>query len=233
VTPITVATNTAGTPIPVGHYPHGVAITTDGATVYVTNWGDNSVTPITVATNTTGTPITVGSHPEGIAITPSPADTTPPVLALPDSVTRNATSPTGATITYTVSATDDTDPNPVVVCIPPSGNVFAIGTTTVHCTATDSSGNSANASFAVHVKGAAEQLTDLGNAVKGVGPGTSLADKVKYAQAALGRNDVPGTCSILGAFINEVKGQTGGKILPSTASTLITDATRIKTVLGC
>jgi len=160
-------------------------------------------------------------------------DAVPPVITVPDAVVANATGPTGATVTYTVTATDDLDPSPVVTCTPPSGGVFAIGTMTVNCTATDASGNSAAASFTVHVKGAAEQLKDLGTAVKGVGPGTSLRDKVMYAQAALARNDVPGICSILGAFINEAKAQSGEKIAPDTATTLTTDATRIKTVLGC
>jgi DNA-binding beta-propeller fold protein YncE len=45
-----VATNTPGTPIPVGDTPVGVAITPDGTTVYVTNAKDNTVTPITLAT---------------------------------------------------------------------------------------------------------------------------------------------------------------------------------------
>jgi hypothetical protein len=35
----------------------------------------------------------------------------------------------------------------------------------------------------------------------GVGPGTSLADKVEAAQAAYTAGDVPGTCEILNAFI--------------------------------
>jgi YVTN family beta-propeller protein len=41
VTPITVATNTPGTPIPVGNTPEGVAITADGTTAYVTGGGEN------------------------------------------------------------------------------------------------------------------------------------------------------------------------------------------------
>ena len=70
VTPIDVATNTAGTPIPVGDRPRGVAATPDGTTVYVTNEGDGTVTPIDVATNTAGTPIPVGDRPRGVAATP-------------------------------------------------------------------------------------------------------------------------------------------------------------------
>ena len=42
VTPIDTATNTAGTAIPVGQNPAGVAVTPDGKTAYVTNDGSNS-----------------------------------------------------------------------------------------------------------------------------------------------------------------------------------------------
>ena len=103
----------------------------------------------------------------------------------------------------------------------------------VTCTASDKAGNSASASFSVHVKGAAEQLAELGETVQGVGPATSLADKVSDARIALSTGDVPGTCTILNAFINQVKAQSGKSIPPGTASGLITQAMRIRTVLGC
>ena len=57
-------------------------------------------------------------------------------------------------MTFSVSATDDLDPAPIVVCTPPSGSFFARGTTPVTCTATDASGNQATCHFhvIVHVK---------------------------------------------------------------------------------
>ena len=61
-------------------------------------------------------------------------------------------------------------------------------------------------------KGAAEQLSDLGTAVNNVGPGKSIANKVKDAQTALAISDVPGTSSILSGFVSEVKAQSGKKI---------------------
>jgi YVTN family beta-propeller protein len=70
VTPIDVATNTAGTPIPAGKDPFPIAITPDGSTAYVANFSDGTVTPIDVATNTAGTPIPAGGDPRSIAITP-------------------------------------------------------------------------------------------------------------------------------------------------------------------
>jgi uncharacterized protein YjbI with pentapeptide repeats len=45
----------------------------------------------------------------------------------------------------------DPDDAATVTCAPPSGSVFPIGTTTVGCTATDTHGNTASASFLVVV----------------------------------------------------------------------------------
>jgi outer membrane protein assembly factor BamB len=160
-------------------------------------------------------------------------DTTPPVIAVPGPITTNATSPNGAVVSYAVSATDPDDAVASLNCVPASGSTFPIGTTTVTCTATDTNGNSATASFTIRVKGAAEQLADLAQAVVGVGPGTSLVDKVRQAQTYLHQQDVADTCATLQQFIDQVRAQSGKSIPPATASALIGDATRIKAVLGC
>jgi hypothetical protein len=52
----------------------------------------------------------------------------------------------GEVVSFTVTATDDLDPSPVVVCVPPSGSTFPRGTTRVVCTANDASGNGPRAS---------------------------------------------------------------------------------------
>jgi hypothetical protein len=59
----------------------------------------------------------------------------------------------GAIVYYSaeVSVTDTVDPSPDLVCDPASGTLFPTGTTTVECTATDSSGNATMASFDVEV----------------------------------------------------------------------------------
>ena len=75
------------------------------------------------------------------------ADTTPPVLTVPDDI--NALF--GATVTFEATATDNADADPVVTCSPPSGTVFPIGTTTVSCTATDDAGLTDTGSFTVNV----------------------------------------------------------------------------------
>ncbi len=88
----------------------------------------------------------------------TPTDTTDPVLSLPADITQEAVDANGAPVNFEVSATDNEDPNPQVSCergTPPtavsSGATFALGTTTVTCTATDAAGNTATGSFDVSV----------------------------------------------------------------------------------
>jgi len=54
-------------------------------------------------------------------------------------------------VTYSVTAVDDCDPNPTIVCNPPSGSAFPLGTNTVNCSATDKCGNKSACSFTVTV----------------------------------------------------------------------------------
>jgi hypothetical protein len=80
-----------------------------------------------------------------------PPNTTPPVIAVPEPITADATSPAGAVVSYVATATDDRDLEPTLACAPESGSTFAIGMTLVTCIATDADGNSASASFGVEV----------------------------------------------------------------------------------
>lgn len=85
----------------------------------------------------------------------SPApDTTAPVMSgVPSTQTAEATAASGATVSYaSPTATDDRDAAPLVSCSPASGTVFAIGTTVVTCTATDSASNASTATFDVVVQ---------------------------------------------------------------------------------
>ena len=63
----------------------------------------------------------------------------------------------GEVVTFVVTATDDQDPSPDVVCVPPSGSFFPPGTTLVDCTATDASGNESTAQFPVVVRSKVDQ----------------------------------------------------------------------------
>lgn len=93
---------------------------------------------------------TQSSGPDFVTITVT--DGTPPVLSLPASpVVAEATGPSDAAVPFTVTATDNFDPNPTVSCNPAPGSVFPLGATMVSCSATDAAGNSANAAFTVKV----------------------------------------------------------------------------------
>jgi hypothetical protein len=80
-------------------------------------------------------------------------DTTPPVISnVPANMTAQSTSSTGAVVSYTTPAANDAVSGVVpVTCLPASGSTFAVGTTTVACTASDATGNVANAGFTVTV----------------------------------------------------------------------------------
>jgi YVTN family beta-propeller protein len=103
VTPIAIASNTAGMPIPVGSNPSAIAITSDGKTAYVTNQGSDNVTPIATASNTAGMPIPVGSFPAGIAITA-------------DGTTAYATNEASSTVTP-IATGSNTAGTPIAVAV--------------------------------------------------------------------------------------------------------------------
>src|SRR5207247_6133456 len=79
-------------------------------------------------------------------------DNTPPVLACPADIVKN-TDPNqcSAVVNFTVTATDTCDPNPQLVCVPPTGAAFPVGNTPVICTATDKCSNTGTCSFTVTV----------------------------------------------------------------------------------
>jgi HYR domain-containing protein/parallel beta helix pectate lyase-like protein len=79
-------------------------------------------------------------------------DTTGPAITPPDDLTREATGPSGAVVSYPAATAHDlVDGDVPAVCGPASGSTFALGTTTVTCTATDAHDNTAAKSFVVHV----------------------------------------------------------------------------------
>ena len=105
------------------------------------------------ATNVTCTASDATGNTASASFTITVKDTKAPVLAgVPQSFTLEATSGSGAIATYaTPTASDTVDPNVTAICAPASGTTFALGTTTVNCSAKDASNNSASASFTITV----------------------------------------------------------------------------------
>ena len=83
------------------------------------------------------------------------------------------------------------------------------------------------------VRGAARQIAELAAFVEGLGPGSSLAAKVRAAGASLERGNVGATCNQLQALQNEVDAQAGGALTAAQAAELTTRIGWIRTALGC
>lgn len=78
-------------------------------------------------------------------------DTEPPRLVCPDDIRVWTCQPNGQDVKYDVTATDDCDTNVTVICVPPSGSFFPIGTTTVTCRAFDDCQHESRCEFRVTV----------------------------------------------------------------------------------
>lgn len=176
---------------------------------------------------------TMGTVDVHVVMTIPGDETAAPSLLLPEAMVVNATSPSGAAVAYQASATDSQGNAIAVSCTPPSGSTFPIGITVVSCSATDHGGRTAHGEFPVTVRGAGEQLASLLDKVRGVGPGRSLAAKLRTAQQALGVGDVAGACSALRDFLRHVETHTGKSITPTQAEEFTSDALRIAAVIGC
>jgi hypothetical protein len=165
---------------------------------------------------------------------PPAADITPPVIIQPADITANATMPSGATVSFTVNATDDVGVISIV-CTPATGSVFAIGTSPVQCTASDAAGNIDGAGFTVKIKGAPEQIVDLVALAAGTTLPPALRSKLLATlQGALAEpHNVQVACRVLNAFILLVRLQPPNVIPTAKKNQMIADATRIKAVLGC
>jgi hypothetical protein len=177
---------------------------------------------------------TLDYAPTAFAVT---VDTTPPVLHLPARTTVNATSRAGAVVRFAASASDTQDPNPKVSCAPSSGSTFAIGASTVTCTASDLAGNVTPGHFTVNVLGAGAQVSALVRRVKAdhlrPSVASGLVADLSAATAALAAHSKPHTCSAMGAFIRAVRAATGHGIPVREAAILAGAAARIRAVIGC
>lgn len=127
--------------------------TVDGSITAVCSPASGSTFPVGTTTVTcTATDSHGNSAQKRFTVTVTLNDTQAPTFtSVPGPISVESTGPSGAQVSYSVSATDNSGVPPTINCNPPSGSTFPIGVTTVNCTATDGSGNSASASFTVTV----------------------------------------------------------------------------------
>lgn len=167
-----------------------------------------------------------------------PLDTTAPTIAVPGPITVNAVAPNGAVVSFSVAASDDRDSVATVTCAPASGATFPIAVTTVQCSSRDASGNLAKNSFTVRVKGAAEQIADLVDKIRGMASLAPLASSIRVqlesmATAAI-TNKKTQACAGVPLVIAAIKLAVTRKYLTTAqGDSLIADVQRIKSVIGC
>ncbi len=168
--------------------PKGVAV--DGGHVYWTDWSTNTIGRANLdGSGANLNFITGANRPSEVAVTAS-ADTTPPSISVPGRLTSEATSASGAAVSYAVTATDAVDGPVPVNCSPASGSTFPIGSTVVNCTATDAAGNLAHASFEIVVAHLNAPVLSVPVALSAQATGAAGA-VVTYAASAVDAVDGP------------------------------------------
>src|SRR4051812_1996577 len=145
----------------------------------------------------------------------------------------NATSPSGAAVTYDLHVTDNVGVTSRS-CEPASGSVFPVGTRSVICTAADTAGNSSSTSFSVTVIGAHEQIAVLMGTVADLGlPNGTVQPLINQLSAAYSQTgDGQPACKKVGDFLSMVQ-KKSSNISSADAAYLSVEANRIMDVMGC
>ena len=112
-------------------------------------------------------------------------DVDPPELLVPDTITAFCAGIGGAPVSYTVTATDDCDGSLTpLICVPPSGSLFPLGSNWVQCSAINASGNAASSGFAIIVQDTNSPIIIVPPSAPRVSCGTNGGAVVNYAVTA-------------------------------------------------
>ena len=163
-------------------------------------------------------------------------DTTAPNITVPlFDITEEATSPAGNVILFATSTSDIVDASPTVTCVPASGSVFVLGTTTVNCIAEDASGNESPSSFDVTLTLGDETFDGFATTIQEIGlqqgSENAMVAKVEAAKKSLGKGNVNAALGSLNALLNQISAQAGKKLTPSQAAELTAAVTAIMTAI--
>jgi hypothetical protein len=155
-----------------------------------------------------------------------------PVVTVPSDFTVNATSPSGAVVKYSATATDNVG---VVsfVCEPSSGSVVGIGYKEIACVASDAAGHSTTGRFGVEVLGAHDQIVNLVAYIGSLNLSNGVANPlVNQLNAADRDGSGSQACKKMDDFVHMVSVKSGS-LSTAQSSKMVTDARRIQSVLGC
>ena len=255
-------TQVAGSPFTTDTNPRSVAFSPSGGLLATANLGASTVSVFSVGSGgalsaVAGSPFTTGTNPNSVAFSPGGgllatanygastvsvfADSDLALAGVPADVTTGATGPAGVVVNYTPPTATDEDSveTPTVGCLPASGSLFAIGTTTVTCTASDAddSNSPVHATFTVTVKGGLAQLKDLLASVGALPSSTAktvLSVQVADALSAEQSANTSRVCLDLFGIVRTARQeQAYGQLTPAQATQVITAADQIAAVVGC
>jgi len=141
-----------------------------------------------IATDTTG-------NKSNATFTITVVDTTPAVVTISVTSPVEASGPGGATVDYTTGASDTVSGLLTPSCAPLSGSIFALGSTTITCTATDAAGNTGTANATVVVAGATAPTLSLPADITTTAKSASGA-VVTYTVSATDPDDLPSALTV-------------------------------------
>lgn len=208
VTPVAVATHTAGKPIRVGRDPDAIALTPDERTALVANSGSGTVTPIDTATRTARPAIAVGQDPRAIAVTPDGA-----TAYVADSGSDTVTPITLATGTADAPIAVGADPRALVMT-PGGHTLYALDWGGSAVTPIDTTTNRALAPIAVGSFPSAAAVDRSGRSLYVAGYGsdtvTPITIATNRARPAIGAGQAPDALALTpdGATAEVVDGAT-------------------------
>jgi large repetitive protein len=143
-------------------------------------------------------------------------DATAPVWTLPSSFSVPATGTTGAMVNYAATADDATSQLASFTCAPVSGSLFAIGATSVNCTATDNAGLIATGTFSVTVNDTVPPvITATTPSASSLWPPNHQMVAVIIAVAATDNLGPAPVCSVTGVTSNEPQNGLGDGDTPN------------------
>jgi hypothetical protein len=174
-----------------------------------------------IATSADDTPSTLNR-----SFTVTVNDTDLGLTSVPANIMIDVNSPLGAVVTYALpTAVDEAGdiPAPTVSCTPASGSTFALGITTVTCTATsvDDTPSTVSGTFTVTVVASPAGISNVvgqllaAGCIDNAGIANALTAKLTAAQNAIGAGNNKEAINILRAFIHQVQAQSGKHIVAS------------------
>jgi YVTN family beta-propeller protein len=192
--------------LPAGSTPFFPRLSADGKRLFVSLSAADKFAVIDVSTLQVERFIQTAARPQLFVVigAPDTPDTTAPILTVPSSITVEANGPAGSQVPFAVSATDETDGPVPVTCTAVSGQLFALGTHTVACTASDDSENTASAQFTVTVVDTtAPQIQSLTVDVPALWPPNHEFRTVSVAPVAVDAIDNALACHIVSVTSSE------------------------------